>query len=81
MRISRFPHIYLQIKQNIKIIFKTIFLRLLQALTSRDRLQVWQKKDRYGRSYWQAYDPVSESTISLASEAEMRAWIEQRYYK
>ncbi|WP_439566398.1 hypothetical protein [Gloeocapsopsis crepidinum] len=56
-------------------------LRLLQALTSRDRLQVWQKKDRYGRSYWQAYDPVSDSKISLASEAEMRVWIEQRYYK
>ncbi|PIG92465.1 hypothetical protein [Gloeocapsopsis sp. IPPAS B-1203] len=81
MKASGFTNIYLQKKQNTKSLFRIILLRLFQALTSRDRLQVWQKKDRYGRSYWQAYDPVSDSKISLASEAEMRVWIEQRYYK
>ncbi|WP_236738926.1 hypothetical protein [Chroogloeocystis siderophila] len=74
-------YIYQQKKPDIKIIFNRVLLHLFRYLTSRNDVQVWQKKDRHGRSYWQAYDPLTDKKISLASEAEMRIWIEQRYYK
>jgi len=74
-------HIDVQKKHKVANVFNAILIRLIQYFTSRNDVQVWQKKDRYGHTYWQAYDPVTESKISLASEAEMRVWIEQRYYK
>ena len=40
--------------------------------------QVWQKTDKYGNTYWRAYDPANDSYFS-GSEADMRRWIEQRY--
>jgi len=32
----------------------------------------------FGNTWWNAYDPAGRS-VSLASEAEMRIWIEKRY--
>jgi hypothetical protein len=60
--------------------FKAITEKLIQALTRGHELQVWQKKDRNGNAYWQAFDPKTRKSTSLSSEAEMRIWIEQRYY-
>lgn len=52
----------------------------IHALTRGHELQVWRKSDRYGNAYWQAFDPKTRRSTSLSSEAEMRIWIEQRYY-
>ena len=60
--------------------FKAIVEQLIQALTRGHELQVWRKKDHDGNAYWQAFDPKTRKSISLSSEAEMRIWIEQRYY-
>ncbi|AFY90329.1 MAG: hypothetical protein CLLPBCKN_008036 [Chroococcidiopsis cubana SAG 39.79] len=60
--------------------FKAIIEKLIQALTRSHELQVWRKKDRNGNAYWQAFDPKTRKSTSLSSEAEMRIWIEQRYY-
>lgn len=81
MKNASSSYIYLQKKHNNQNSFRVILLRLFRYFARRDDLQVWQKKDRYGRSYWQACDPKTESKITLASEAEMRIWIEQRYYR
>lgn len=60
---------------------KAIKQRFVRALTCNSELQVWQKTDRYGNNYWQARDPKTDKSTSLSSEAEMRIWIEQRYYQ
>ncbi|MGL5922353.1 hypothetical protein [Chroococcidiopsis sp.] len=60
--------------------FKVILEKLVRALTRGHELQVWRKKDRNGNPYWQAFDPKTRKSTSLSSEAEMRIWIEQRYY-
>lgn len=60
---------------------KAIWQRLIRALTSGNELQVWKTTDRHGHTYWQAYDPATDRSTSLGSEAEMRMWIEQRYYR
>lgn len=44
-------------------------------------LKVWQSRDRKGHTWWNAYDPTTGNSISLDSEAEMRMWIEERYYQ
>ena len=60
--------------------FKVSIKKLIHALTRGHELQVWQKKDRNGNTYWQAFDPKTRRSTSLNSEAEMQIWIEQRYY-
>jgi len=62
-------------------ICKTIWQYFIRTITSNNEVQVWQKTDRYGNTYWQAYDPKTGKSTSLGSEAEMRIWIEQRYYQ
>lgn len=54
----------------------------LLAILIRDmnELQIWQSSDD-GNTRWNAYDPVTGHRISVDSEAEMRAWIETRYYR
>jgi hypothetical protein len=45
-------------------------------------LEVWQELDSYGRSFcWHAYDPKTGRSACFGSENEMRAWIEQCYYR
>lgn len=58
-----------------------IYKGFVKAAYSSLELQVWQSSDRKGNIYWQAYDPIKNRSISFGSEAEMRMWIEQYYYK
>lgn len=53
----------------------------LAIFTKGNDLQVWQTCDRFGNTWLNACDPVTGRSISLASEAEMRVWIEERYYR
>lgn len=39
-----------------------------------------ERCDRQGNSYYIVYDPVTQQQSICASEAEIRAWLEQRYY-
>lgn len=61
--------------------FKAIWQRFMLVLICNNQLQVWQKVDRFGNSYWQAYDPKTDDFTLLGTEAEMRMWIEQSYYR
>ncbi|MBD2167265.1 hypothetical protein H6G04_23005 [Calothrix membranacea FACHB-236] len=44
-----------------------------------NELQVVQKLDRHGNTYWQAYDPATGKSFSSGSEADVSMWIEQLY--
>ena len=41
---------------------------------------VWKGGDRHGQSYYTIYDPITRQRTQCASETEVRAWLEQRYY-
>ena len=43
--------------------------------------KIWQKRDRYGNSYWVVYDPTTGHSSCFSSEQEVRVWLEQRYYR
>ena len=44
-------------------------------------LKVSRKCDRHGNQYYQVYDPLNQTSAIFGSEAEIRAWLEQRYYR
>ncbi|BAY31561.1 hypothetical protein NIES2107_34220 [Nostoc carneum NIES-2107] len=44
-----------------------------------NELQVVQKSDRQGNTYWRAYDPATGKSFSSGSEADVSMWIEQLY--
>lgn len=60
--------------------FKRRLQQIIQYLTSGSEVQVWTKTDRYSNMTWHAYDPVSDRRVIWESEAEMRKWVEERYY-
>ncbi|WP_199330526.1 hypothetical protein [Microcoleus sp. FACHB-68] len=62
------------------LIFKTVWQRLFVWLASGHELRVWKTSDRNGETGWHAYDPTTGRSICVASDAEMREWIERRYY-
>lgn len=53
--------------------------RLVNLMTDDSQLRVWQASDRQGQTQWHGFDPITGRSFS-GSEAEMRSWIEQRYY-
>lgn len=55
--------------------------KLVTALSASSELQVWQKSDRYGHVFWQAYNPMTGRSACFGSEEEMRVWIEVQYYQ
>lgn len=60
--------------------FKTVLQRFFLWLTSSQELRVWKTSERNGETGWHAYDPKTGRSICVASDAEMREWIERRYY-
>lgn len=57
-----------------------IWQSLVKVIISGKELRVWQN-DRSGNTEWHAYDPATGRSACLASDAEMRIWIEQQYYQ
>jgi hypothetical protein len=55
--------------------------RLVKTLARANELQVWQRCDRLGNCYWNAYDPATGRSITAGSAAEIRAWIEEGRYQ
>lgn len=43
--------------------------------------KVSKRRDRQGHLYYQVYDPIGHAAAAFGSEAEVRAWLEQRYYR
>jgi hypothetical protein len=42
---------------------------------------VTQKRDRSGHQSFEVYDPMTQKYGEFGSELEIRAWLEQRYYR
>ncbi|MBF1999816.1 MAG: hypothetical protein IGS50_08920 [Synechococcales cyanobacterium C42_A2020_086] len=62
-------------------ILSRIAERLASAFLSSSELRIQQIRSRTGEVQWEVYDPMTEQVHVFASEAEVRCWIEQRYYQ
>jgi hypothetical protein len=67
---------------------KLNFLQKIQNLWSKlvnlvfanpEEIEVVQKSDRQGNTYWQVYDPASGKSFCSGSESDVLAWIEYLY--
>ena len=57
------------------------FYSLVKALSQEHEVKAWEKTDRRGNTYWNVYNPVTDKTVQFGSEAEVRIWLEQQYYR
>ena len=60
-----------------------VWQKIVAALTEQDiqGLRVWIETDFGGRTWWKASNPATNETITFDSEAEVRIWIEESYYR
>lgn len=56
-------------------------MRFFDSASHHREPKIAQKCDRQGQTYWQIYDPTTRHYTSLASEKEVRIWLEERYYR
>ncbi len=54
---------------------------LLRSLAGSREPRITVRRDRQGNPYFVAYDPVDGQQQTFASEAEVRIWLDQRYYQ
>jgi hypothetical protein len=57
-------------------LIKKLWQTAFSAIASEPELRIWQKQDRHGRIRWYAYDPLTNKSMSFASELEMLSWLE-----
>ncbi|MBD1805898.1 hypothetical protein H6F98_10600 [Microcoleus sp. FACHB-SPT15] len=67
-----------------KLAFASKISRILQqmiaSLTKAPEPRIGTVKDSFGKTVWCVYDPITGQSARLASETEVRIWLEERYY-
>jgi hypothetical protein len=66
-------------ESKIQSVLEHIWNNLFNVLSGNSEVQIRQVRDRFSRSYWRVYDPITGYRNSFSSEAEARIWLEQRY--
>ncbi|MGI0484590.1 hypothetical protein ACN4EK_04075 [Pantanalinema rosaneae CENA516] len=62
-------------------LLKQVWQRFMRILAN-DEFQVWHRVDRQGQIIsWHVYDAKTGHTTQLASEMEVRLWLEQHLYR
>ena len=57
------------------------FWQFFLAAASGEELRIWQTSDNDGNTWWHGCDRVTGRSIDAATEGEMRAWLERRYFQ
>lgn len=71
-----------QVKQSkLVLILNSLWKHIVTALAKEQEPQISQSSDRSGKTWWHGYDPVTGRSVCRDSEAEMRIWLEKRYYQ
>ena len=51
----------------------------LSLADGEDSLRIWQTSDRDGNTWWHGCDRATGRSTCVATEDEMRAWLDRRY--
>jgi hypothetical protein len=65
--------------QSILALIGNLWQNAITYLTKEPELKIWQKQDHNGRIHWHVYDPLTNKSVSFATELEMLSWIENLY--
>ncbi|PSB32211.1 hypothetical protein [Stenomitos frigidus] len=52
---------------------------LMDVVTYKPELKVWQSVDRSGNLWWNGYNPATGDSVVLESEQEVRIWLAQSF--
>lgn len=61
--------------------FKKLLMAAIGSSEPIVQHRIYKGGDRHGQSYYTIYDPVTHQRTRCSSEAEVREWLEQRYYQ
>ncbi|MEG3849594.1 hypothetical protein QT971_02425 [Microcoleus sp. herbarium19] len=53
----------------------------LSAADGENELKIWQTSDRDGNTWWHGCDRTTGRSTCVATDDEMRAWIDRHYYQ
>jgi hypothetical protein len=53
----------------------------LSATVGDNKLKIWQTSDNDGNTWWHGCDRATGRSTCVATEDEMRAWIDRHYYQ
>ncbi len=70
---------YFRVSHYLREQIRKAFYGLIAGLTAEDKLKIWTCSDRFGNTYWNAYDPIYNHSLEQATESELQLWLEQRY--
>ena len=68
------------VKETLLVWLERVAQSFIQRLMADAEPRVWYTCDAEGHLWWHAHDPVTGRSLYDASEAEIRAWLEQRHY-
>lgn len=54
---------------------------LLSAAAGENKLRIWQTSDNDGNTWWHVCDRATGRSTCVATDDEMRAWIDRHYYQ
>ena len=60
-------------------VMNQIWQFFLVAAAGEDELRIWQSSDRDGNTWWHGCDRATGRSTCVATEDEMRAWLDRRY--
>jgi hypothetical protein len=58
-----------------------IWRGLIESIIAVNELKIYSLKSRSGSAYWALHDQISGRRVFFASEQEVRAWLDRRYYQ
>ena len=53
----------------------------LSAAAGENQLSIWQTSDNDGNTWWHGCDRATGSSTCVATDDQMRAWIDRHYYQ
>lgn len=58
-----------------------IWSQIVESIIAVNELKIYSLKSRSGSFYWEIHDPLLGRKVFFDSEAEVREWLDRRYYK
>jgi hypothetical protein len=58
-----------------------IWNRIVESIIAVNELKIYSLKSKSGSSYWEIHDPILGRRVFFNSEAEVRDWLDRRYYE
>jgi hypothetical protein len=68
-------------QQGVIEVVQRAWMSFWSKIVMQDEPQFEERRDRYGQTYWQVYDPTTCQTSHLGSLQAVLEWLENRHYR